>query len=877
MSSFAKDVNDYASKYDRFKVHSLEGLNDFLKPVQHCFIHMTNFGGVDLPSLNVPSIQMKTKLAVCVNNNKIHAISSSLDLHKNKTFGKYCNIIKRLPCPLSPLFADSYRLCVRINFRKFVINTRPWTCEVVISLFQKQAAISRISRQRNSFSVRIQTQNNVIPFEENHYSVVRYIERQFPSFAPINILMTDNLDVSARPQNWEFPNNFGVWFKYSLMEKFRTNTFDSHRISRDTYFVVLTTPISLKDHLHTIDYLVFKINSVFSLQIIPVFKTHEIHCLSSANIFMKRNDLLMMQKYSAVTKVFDATSIYEYNLISIGEISTMENFIYEYICNSMYLKWATTSLHAFGEVYSISIMGEWLQILRRYNYTIFIAGEKVICKLKHHTLEATEYLGVQASSTLVQSHNKVYPTSISHPLAIDDPNHMLGFMSCGTRSIDYLAFRELFRVFDVYVWMCLCIIYFAVVPIALSTMEWLSEKNKLSPTKQHASQQNVFTSRIFLQPMIILLEQGSAFTNKHLNVAAIRWVASAVILVAIVLSNSYKYDNVYNMMLPRKATPLWYFQQLLSANFTVYTRTNFGSLFPQNLLIGYQETSSLYDIKQSDHTITFMDEDSNTVRTRSEVQSIVEFELVLLYLLRSTLLTSWDEKKMTSKPSGKHISFELGETLKFNTKLHPYETKLVKRRRLKYVDIEQYENDKKAYDKGQTYYISQLLNECDNTAIVLPFSNIRRLLSIIQKQGNAKLSVGKEILFERRIGLALNGWISDHLITTLSRIHDVGLWQHIHNIFVRNMTTTIDSSRDFNYQTSQISGNILVVFVTFLCGHGVAAVSFIFEIRKRIYGWTLVLAESVYLGRRRLWIQTKLKWHRIKCWLPTWPTIIDPL
>ncbi|CAL8146736.1 unnamed protein product [Orchesella dallaii] len=784
MSGFAKAVKAYASKYDGFKVHSFEGLNDFLNPVQHCFIHMTNFGGVELPSLNVPSIQMKTKLAVY-----------------------------------------SQRICVEINFRKFVTKIRPWTCEVVVSLFQKQVTLPKSNVR--SFYKDIQHQNIVIPFAQNHVSLLRYIDRLLPSFAPINIFVTEKQDASVCPQNWDLPSSF-----------------------------VLTTPTDLKARLTTLNNNVFKINTVFSLQAIPAPQDIEIHCVNFGNILQQESDLNVKQKYSALSNMFEAGSIHNYNSISFDQVDIPETFIHESVCRNNYLKWATKSLHSSDKAYSVSIMGEWLQILRRYNYTILLAGEIVSCNLRDYTLKLTDYLPVQLSPTLIHLENTIYPTAVSHPLAIDDPNHKLGFIACGSRSMDYFAFRELLWVFDSYVWMCLGIIYLTIVPITICTMIWLSENNILKTNSQHAARSNVFSSRIFLQPITILLEQGDAFTNKHLNVAAIRWVAAALILVAIVLSNSYKYDNVYNMMLPRKATPLWFFQQILSANFTAYTRTNFFNQLRRDLVLVSKETSLLNDNGPSDHTITLIDENSNLQTINSEVENIFLFELIPLYKLHTTLVNSWHTKNNLSNRSQRLRLFieDLYDKLHGNTKLHPYEKELAKKLRHKYImATEHHDKFKKAHESGQTYYISHLINECNNTAIVLPLSVIRRLLPAIQNQGHSKFSIGMEVLVERVIGMALNGWISDHLITTLSRIIDAGLWQHIRNIFVRNITTTFEGTRNSGYQTSQISGNILVVFVTYLCGHVVAAVSFIFEIRKRIYVWVLVLKKSIYLGIEKLW------------------------
>lgn len=44
--------------------------------------------------------------------------------------------------------------------------------------------------------------------------------------------------------------------------------------------------------------------------------------------------------------------------------------------------------------------------------------------------------------------------------------------------------------------------------------------------------------------------------------------------MGIVLSNAYKNDNVYNMILPRRSTPYKFFEELAKDNFSVYKRSH---------------------------------------------------------------------------------------------------------------------------------------------------------------------------------------------------------------------------------------------------------------------------------------------------------------
>ncbi|CAL8146802.1 unnamed protein product [Orchesella dallaii] len=862
-SPIVKDLKNHISTYDGFKVHSLEGLGEFLQPFQHCLIHMTNFGGVDLPGLAVASIQRKTKLAVCYDT--IYAISSSLEIRHNKTSARRYRLscYETIPkCPISRLFGDSK--CVGLNFRRFVTRIRPWTCEVIISLYQKQI---RESQESSPLHYIEQTESTLSVFEEDEplLSLNRYVHRSIPSYAPINILITEEEDFFENIQTLEAPNAVGAWFTFSLNNQMKLD-WHENRISRDAYFVAITQPLAFTwKH-----YVLHNVSCTFAVQMKLALGKFEIHLVRGELLLKQLGFVRTRQENKAeINQIFHISSIIDilYTTVFFKHDSalTRENFLYESFCKSMYFKVVSDSPQKRGELYIVNWIGEWLQILRRYNYTILMDFQYIICNTNSIKLELLEfaprflgYEGFVGDSSIIQLEEHIYPIAVPHPLALDDPIRKMGFISCGSSSVLGLPFRELFRVFDSYVWACLFIINLIVMPIILCIVEWLSDQNHITSDPPDASQKGLFSSRMFFQPVIILLEQGGAFTNKHLNTAAVRWVAAALLLVAIVLSNSYKYDNVYNMMLPRTTAPLWFFEQLVAEKFSLYTRTNFFTFGRRIRNFSDTKNYSGLPSELSGHANYVVDKNSHPYILYSELINIYDFEARYLDFLNMQLLSPW--QKDGSPNNGSHqvapkLYRDVFRKLLKNTKLLKFENTLSHYSTFdNTLDTEQdFLHYMKEFDSKQANHFMQILNECQNTAFVLPFGNIVNLFANLRNQGDAKLTIGKEVLLERNIGMALHGWISNHLISTLGWLQDFGYWKHVRNIYWENITSISHVTSDYTHQTSQISGNILVIFVTLMCGHSLAAISYIFEIRKQVYVKLAAKIKSIYIGMEKIW------------------------
>lgn len=58
---------------------------------------------------------------------------------------------------------------------------------------------------------------------------------------------------------------------------------------------------------------------------------------------------------------------------------------------------------------------------------------------------------------------------------------------------------------------------------------------------------------------------------------------------------------------------------------------------------------------------------------------------------------------------------------------------------------------------------SELLQQCDNTALLVDHMRLLEIETVLKALGASKLSVGKEVLFEKRLGFIIKGWVPNFL------------------------------------------------------------------------------------------------------------------
>lgn len=70
-----------------------------------------------------------------------------------------------------------------------------------------------------------------------------------------------------------------------------------------------------------------------------------------------------------------------------------------------------------------------------------------------------------------------------------------------------------------------------------------------------------------------VLEQGDPFSARFVKSSKLRWIIGTYLLAAVVLSNGYKNNNVYNMITSRKPLLIETLEDVKSENFSFYVRT----------------------------------------------------------------------------------------------------------------------------------------------------------------------------------------------------------------------------------------------------------------------------------------------------------------
>lgn len=150
------------------------------------------------------------------------------------------------------------------------------------------------------------------------------------------------------------------------------------------------------------------------------------------------------------------------------------------------------------------------------------------------------------------------------------PGHMK-FLSCGTTFQNSAEFTGLISSFDIYCWQAIAIVLFLCVPVFLSFLncEYLSCNRVLLILDAE------------LAVLANLLEQSTPYSSSLLNKKRMKLVVCGILLCVLVLSNAYKNDNMYEMISPKKFRPFLKFDQLLNANYSIFTEARKNKTFGQ--------------------------------------------------------------------------------------------------------------------------------------------------------------------------------------------------------------------------------------------------------------------------------------------------------
>lgn len=137
-------------------------------------------------------------------------------------------------------------------------------------------------------------------------------------------------------------------------------------------------------------------------------------------------------------------------------------------------------------------------------------------------------------------------------------------MICGYRGFKRLQFINLLDVFDRKIWVVLFLFEFAL-SVIFKQVPSVGVRLKMA--------------RSSIVPVPGFPEQGNPFPRFLLHNPRGKISAAGLLLMGIVLINTYKNTNVYNMIIPRKPVLFEHLHDLTDESFTTLTRSYYFTIF----------------------------------------------------------------------------------------------------------------------------------------------------------------------------------------------------------------------------------------------------------------------------------------------------------
>jgi len=379
----------------------------------------------------------------------------------------------------------------------------------------------------------------------------------------------------------------------------------------------------------------------------------------------------------------------------------------------------------------------------------------------------------------------------------------LKFVSCGKPGKGGLAFEQLTSIFDIATWVAVAT---SLVTMAMF-LNWVVKiySSEPAPSLFQGKLKTKLTSCVKVIPDLVLMskvlfEQGGPISNSYLKCSNLRFALAPFLLMALILSNAYKNENVTKITLPLTLIPVNTFDKLVNYNFTLFTRVVFTGGFKsspslQNNFFGilYQQYFSNTDVNSKQGPRTVHD------------APVYPSELFFVISLENHFLKSYEGKL--------NLSSQIEAVLNY-TQIHPLWDSMLK--------------------FGKPSY-SEVLKGCNNTALFLSdvdaqltFFELRRNLSIKQ---NVFLS--KESMFQVQYKYSIGRWTTPTIMYRLGSLDVGGFFNWWTHLIVEYMTKMRGGeTADKPKQRTDLSGNISVIFIVLASGLCYCLVVFAFEIRR---------------------------------------------
>ncbi len=396
-------------------------------------------------------------------------------------------------------------------------------------------------------------------------------------------------------------------------------------------------------------------------------------------------------------------------------------------------------------------------------------------------------------------------------LGVEHKFGSLRFVSCGSRGLGNLQIKQFVAVFETYVWKWLLV--FAL--ILLVNMNLL--KGSLCSLK-------------LLEKLIclikVLVEQGDPFPGRFIKLVSFRFLICGSLLGGLVLSNAFKSNNVYNIVLPKQPLKFSTIDELLQHGHKIHSKLTkiYFNLYDLEILL-----PSTYEvfIKNSifGNSLEIHDTEGHKIfSSETEIETLYSIVHFSPHKLAEKDLSSLLFLKNVTVP---HLGLRdvILEPLKILSPLL----------QLGLLDTDTVENtaaNSADFWKKQENFIENDLKQCNKSAWILPNYRAQQLTRKLH-QAERHSDVGFMEYFKPWFNIKFGNSVFSSIIRKSSMVSSSGLLKWWSDLI--NRTDLKFERQNVPPTKPKMSGNIQIIFYILLAGIVVALNCNVFELHEYIF------------------------------------------
>ncbi|CAL8098169.1 unnamed protein product [Orchesella dallaii] len=804
----------YEKTTPNWKFPVVRNLDQYLLPFTQCFVHITNFQNVNFQSQ--ATVPLLIRHLVPSKITSTHLLKKEVLTWAPTGINANGSLLagsSGFQCPFSKYgidFSFHNGICSSIHKSTFYLSTRPWNCEVAIALFPSLYIFENLDPLKH-------IRKKILPI----YLSLPHVWT--PTRTPIY-----SLDAVFET------NSFNIWILDELYEKtystqhafkWKSTHITGHHSSSivyDTFAILKTARVGV---IHKLVQEESDIRNVHVPVMCQTFSNQGCRKAPKNYILNEKfwNTGTIREIHESLFQNFQNRWYIQHQMRAI--INQQQNFL-EHFKNceneiSHKNKWVNLPFTSVRRRYAHAFVHVWLAIMG--NYTYHIKGYECSNGILQEAEANTEKNPFKVGLTIYQIVNVL--DRYSERFSFSDPFNSLRFVSCGRPKETGLPFEKLVNEFEweIWVWLIICVAGLAFLPES-DVARGLNQGIKFYL-------ENV-SNRIQFQGKA-LLEQGSSFlASPYMS----RLTQAIFLLLAIVISNAYKGENVFQLISNRQRIPYKYFSELTGSKFDIFTRIDNVHVYSntavnrshflqtQHYIAPKQKARFGFDCNSLNQSgvAAFRNIFGCNVLANSEV-----FELI------SGLVHQWVET------DEKWDEYKKLERLRKNTKLLPRFWELFSNVQ---DQLKNYSGSKGYYKVFQSWLLKlqerhalEVLKECNKVAIVLPALTCNQIAKNLSRNENlVDVFVGKKVLYDRAFKVSITGSVSVNQVMRAKRVLGSGIWDFWFQIFQYQELFNVDKSSETQLEAPSMSGNISVVFTIILFGFVCSIIVFVIEVRRAV-------------------------------------------